>query len=105
MACSRWYGDLSSLVHFSLSCRVRFFHSPLPTPKQSNRKRGVDSRYLTIHLFYTEDCPTEYEPEGFQRCEDHSVLFPEGPDLLKQTTSCGQLDTGSHWYVQTSFTA
>lgn len=41
----------------------------------------------------------EYEPVGFQKCEDRSIVFPESPDLVKQTTSCGQLDTGLHRYA------
>ncbi|KAL1859932.1 hypothetical protein Plec18170_001879 [Paecilomyces lecythidis] len=55
-----------------------------------------DKRSLGIHLFYTEDCPRDYEPAGFTTAADERICFPCNEDWQKQTQSCGAMDSGYH---------
>ncbi|MCJ1246373.1 DNA binding protein [Trapelia coarctata] len=42
------------------------------------------TRFLTVHVFYTEDCPLEYIAPGFRPSRDYSVLLPSH-DLWRMT--------------------
>ncbi|KAF2841956.1 DNA-binding protein [Patellaria atrata CBS 101060] len=55
-----------------------------------------DSRFLKMHLFYTEDCDPTYEPHGFQPSMNNSILFPQSNEWHKQVQSCGSMDAGFH---------
>ncbi|KAJ9401058.1 hypothetical protein DTO282F9_2006 [Paecilomyces variotii] len=55
-----------------------------------------NKRSLGIHLFYTEDCPRDYEPSGFTTAADERICFPCNEDWQKQTQSCGAMDSGHH---------
>ncbi|GAD92959.1 meiosis specific protein Hop1, putative [Paecilomyces variotii No. 5] len=55
-----------------------------------------NKRSLGIHLFYTEDCPRDYEPAGFTTAADERIRFPCNEDWQKQTQSCGAMDSGYH---------
>ncbi|KAI9867808.1 MAG: DNA binding protein [Trichoglossum hirsutum] len=52
-------------------------------------------RYLTIRLYYTDDCPPEYEPPGFKKCESNSMYFSESEDL-KVAKESVEMKTGIH---------
>ncbi|KAI9780742.1 MAG: DNA binding protein [Geoglossum umbratile] len=52
-------------------------------------------RYLNIRLYYTDDCPPEYEPPGFKKCETNSMYFSESKDL-KVVKGSIDMDTGVH---------
>ena len=53
------------------------------------------SRHLKMHLFYTDDCPPDYEPAGFGASLDHGILFPQG-EWQRMTSNCGRMDAGFH---------
>ncbi|KAL2009742.1 hypothetical protein VTN00DRAFT_5549 [Thermoascus crustaceus] len=54
-------------------------------------------RYLEVHLLYTEDCPTEYEPPGFKRTTSgDSIRFPLNEFWCRESQSCGAMDSGYH---------
>jgi meiosis-specific protein HOP1 len=55
-------------------------------------------RYLTIRLYYTDDCPPEYEPPGFKKCESNSMYFSESEDL-KVAKESVEMKTGIHAHV------
>ncbi|KAH0562398.1 hypothetical protein GP486_002908 [Trichoglossum hirsutum] len=52
-------------------------------------------RYLTIRLYYTDDCPPEYEPPGFKKCEGNPMYFSETEDL-KVAKESVEMKTGIH---------
>ncbi|EFW21323.1 conserved hypothetical protein [Coccidioides posadasii str. Silveira] len=53
-------------------------------------------RFLHVHLFYTEDCPLEYEPPGFKNSALEDIRFPRIENWTKQTQSCGMMDGPYH---------
>lgn len=53
---------------------------------------------MEFHLFYTDDCPPDYEPPGFQRADHGNLMFPRDDEWCKITQSCGNMDTGIHRY-------
>ncbi|KMU76345.1 hypothetical protein CISG_01079 [Coccidioides immitis RMSCC 3703] len=53
-------------------------------------------RFLHIHLFYTEDCPLEYEPPGFKNSALEDIRFPRIEHWTKETQSCGTMDGPYH---------
>ena len=55
-------------------------------------------RYLNVRLYYTDDCPPEYEPPGFKKCETNEMYFSETQDLKVVKGSVG-MDTGIHQHV------
>ncbi|KAL1964046.1 hypothetical protein VTN77DRAFT_7592 [Rasamsonia byssochlamydoides] len=55
-----------------------------------------NKRFLGVHLFYTEDCPAEYEPPGFSRANDDSMCFPLDQEWKRETISLGTMDGGYH---------
>lgn len=63
----------------------------------------LDKRFLGVHLFYSEDCPSEYEPPGFARSTDDKLIFPHGEDWTRESQSCGTMDSGFHRYANSEF--
>ncbi|KAI9777968.1 MAG: DNA binding protein [Candelina submexicana] len=55
-----------------------------------------DNRFLNIQLFYTDDCPRNYEPRGFEKCVDWTIYFPKDERIKRDTLKIGRLDTGFH---------
>ncbi|KAI9838344.1 MAG: hypothetical protein M1819_005612 [Sarea resinae] len=55
-----------------------------------------DRRYVAVHLFYTESCPPDYEPNGFREAKEDGISFPNTEKLKKRTDDCGKLDSGYH---------
>jgi hypothetical protein len=55
-------------------------------------------RYLSIRLYYTDDCPREYEPPGFKKCESNPMYFSESEDL-KVAKEKIWMETGIHMHV------
>lgn len=56
----------------------------------------LDKRNLGIHLFYTEDCPPEYEPPGFAKSTNDTFRYPFNENWQRETQSCGTMDSGCH---------
>ncbi|THC98834.1 hypothetical protein EYZ11_001681 [Aspergillus tanneri] len=55
-----------------------------------------NKRNLGIHLFYTEDCPPEYEPPGFTTARNDTLTYPRDGNWRKESQSCGTMDSGWH---------
>ncbi|PYH35035.1 putative meiosis specific protein Hop1 [Aspergillus neoniger CBS 115656] len=55
-----------------------------------------NKRSLGVHLFYTEDCPPDYEPPGFNGADDDTIKFPLSVNWKKESQSCGQMNSGRH---------
>ncbi|KAF3490534.1 uncharacterized protein GIQ15_00051 [Arthroderma uncinatum] len=55
-----------------------------------------NKRFLEIHLFYTQDCPKEYEPQGFKSTTHDHIVYPRDDVWKKETQSCGVMDSGCH---------
>ncbi|KAK2826886.1 hypothetical protein FQN49_007357 [Arthroderma sp. PD_2] len=55
-----------------------------------------NKRFLEIHLFYTENCPKQYEPQGFKPATHDHILYPRDDTWKKETQSCGVMDSGCH---------
>lgn len=57
---------------------------------------SADRRFLTLTLFYVDDCDANYEPLGFVRNDDERLLFPSDDGWQKHTQDSGNLNTGYH---------
>jgi hypothetical protein len=57
---------------------------------------SIDKRNLGIHLFYTDDCPPEYEPPGFTSAMNDVIKYPLNENWRKETQSCGAMNSGWH---------
>ncbi|RAH55830.1 meiosis specific protein Hop1 [Aspergillus piperis CBS 112811] len=55
-----------------------------------------NKRSLGVHLFYTEDCPPDYEPPGFNGADDVTIKFPLSENWKRESQSCGQMNSGRH---------
>ncbi|GKZ21015.1 DNA binding protein [Aspergillus brasiliensis] len=55
-----------------------------------------NKRSLGVHLFYTEDCPPDYEPPGFDGADDDTIKFPLNENWKRESQSCGQMNSGRH---------
>jgi meiosis-specific protein HOP1 len=44
------------------------------------------TRFLTVHVFYTDDCPQEYIAPGFRPSRDYSIVVPHN-DLWRMVAS------------------
>ncbi|MCJ1290976.1 DNA binding protein [Xylographa carneopallida] len=53
-------------------------------------------RYLTIHLFYTDDCDPSYHPPLFKPSNDLEVLVPHNDQWQMTEVDLGKLGTGHH---------
>ncbi|KAI9741347.1 MAG: DNA binding protein [Cirrosporium novae-zelandiae] len=58
--------------------------------------RLPDKCYVNMYLFYTDDCPRDYEPPLFKQFEDDIMFLGEAPGWTRSTETCGQIDTGFH---------
>lgn len=56
----------------------------------------LDKRNLGVHLFYTEDCPSEYEPPGFAMSTDEMLKYPLNENWQRESQLCGDMDSGCH---------
>ncbi|KAH0544383.1 hypothetical protein FGG08_001524 [Glutinoglossum americanum] len=65
-------------------CTITSLLPPLPA-----------ERYLSIRLYYTDDCPPDYEPPGFKKCESNPWYFSESGDL-KVVNGYAGMETGIH---------
>jgi meiosis-specific protein len=59
----------------------------------------LDKRFLEIHLHYTENCPLEYEPPGFNTAVGDSIRFPLNANWRRESQLCGAMDSGYHTLV------
>ncbi|KAF7594337.1 DNA binding protein [Aspergillus hancockii] len=64
--------------------------------KYCNPPEKDDKRNLGIHLFYTEDCPSEYEPPGFTTANKDTIKYPLNEHWRKESQSCGTMNSGWH---------
>ncbi|KAL4942669.1 hypothetical protein BDV06DRAFT_235265 [Aspergillus oleicola] len=55
-----------------------------------------NKRTLGVHLFYTEDCPPEYEPPGFNGARDGTINYPLTENWIRESQTCGQMESGWH---------
>ncbi|PYI29228.1 hypothetical protein BP00DRAFT_437798 [Aspergillus indologenus CBS 114.80] len=55
-----------------------------------------NKRNLGVHLFYTDNCPPEYEPPGFNGAKDDTIKFPHTENWKRESQSCGLMDSGWH---------
>ncbi|PYH46883.1 putative meiosis specific protein Hop1 [Aspergillus saccharolyticus JOP 1030-1] len=55
-----------------------------------------NKRNLGVHLFYTDNCPPEYEPPGFSGAKDDTIRFPHTDNWKRESQSCGLMDSGWH---------
>lgn len=56
----------------------------------------LGKRYMEVHLFYTADCPEEYEPPGFRSSSAGDLVYPHDDRWTKERQFCGSMDTGVH---------
>lgn len=56
----------------------------------------LDKRHLGIHMFYTEDCPHEYEAPGFDMATSDLISYPFNESWSKISQSMGTMDSGCH---------
>ncbi|KAL4912543.1 HORMA domain-containing protein [Aspergillus aurantiobrunneus] len=55
-----------------------------------------NKRTLGVHLFYTEDCPPDYEPPGFSGARDGTINYPLTEHWQRETQVCGKMESGWH---------
>ncbi|KAL3475470.1 HORMA domain-containing protein [Aspergillus californicus] len=55
-----------------------------------------NKRTLGVHLFYTEDCPTDYEPPGFTGARDGIINYPLTENWMRESQACGRMESGWH---------
>ncbi|KAL2869854.1 putative meiosis specific protein Hop1 [Aspergillus lucknowensis] len=55
-----------------------------------------NKRTLGIYLFYTEDCPPDYEPPGFSGARDGTINYPLTENWRRESQTCGVMDSGWH---------
>ncbi|KAL4972544.1 HORMA domain-containing protein [Aspergillus desertorum] len=55
-----------------------------------------NKRALGVHLFYTEDCPADYEPPGFSGARDDIIKYPLTNHWMKESQACGRMESGWH---------
>ncbi|KAE8386892.1 meiosis specific protein Hop1 [Aspergillus alliaceus] len=55
-----------------------------------------NKRNLGVHLFYTEDCPSDYEPPGFTTANKDTIRFPFNENWRKESQLCGTMNSGWH---------
>lgn len=60
---------------------------------------GTGKRYLGVHLFYTDDCPEDYEPAGFGAANDEYIYFPIDQEWRRESITFGSADSGYHTSV------
>ncbi|KAK2757653.1 DNA binding protein [Arachnomyces sp. PD_36] len=55
-----------------------------------------NKRFLGVHLFYSDDCPSNYEPPGFSPATDENLIFPHDEGWTKESQSCGTMNSAFH---------
>ncbi|EIT76862.1 meiosis specific protein [Aspergillus oryzae 3.042] len=55
-----------------------------------------NKRNLGVNLFYTENCPSDYEPPGFTTANNDTIKYPLNENWRKETQSCGTMNSGWH---------
>ncbi|KAL4776521.1 HORMA domain-containing protein [Aspergillus nidulans var. acristatus] len=55
-----------------------------------------NKRALGVHLFYTEDCPPDYEPPGFSGAKDDIIKYPLTEHWIRESQACGRMESGWH---------
>ncbi|KAL4779308.1 HORMA domain-containing protein [Aspergillus varians] len=55
-----------------------------------------NKRTLGVHLFYTDDCPPDYEPPGFSGAKDDVINYPLTENWKRESQVCGKMETGWH---------
>ncbi|KAL5337908.1 HORMA domain-containing protein [Aspergillus crustosus] len=55
-----------------------------------------NKRSLGVHLFYTEDCPSDYDPPGFNGARDGTMNWPLTENWKRVTQPCGKMESGWH---------
>ncbi|KAF2103810.1 DNA-binding protein [Rhizodiscina lignyota] len=55
-----------------------------------------DRRFLSLNLFYTDNCPSDYQPPFFTESTEHTLKFPEGDGWRLQTVTPGSMNSGHH---------
>ncbi|KAL4867754.1 hypothetical protein BDV12DRAFT_170783, partial [Aspergillus spectabilis] len=55
-----------------------------------------NKRSLGVHLFYTEDCPADYDPPGFKGARDGTINYPLTENWKRVTQPCGKMESGWH---------
>ncbi|RAQ48013.1 putative meiosis specific protein Hop1 [Aspergillus flavus] len=55
-----------------------------------------NKRNLGVNLFYTENCPSDYEPPGFTTTNNDTIKYPLNENWRKETQSCGTMNSGWH---------
>ncbi|EAA62676.1 hypothetical protein AN5516.2 [Aspergillus nidulans FGSC A4] len=55
-----------------------------------------NKRALGVHLFYTDDCPPDYEPPGFSGAKDDIIKYPLTEHWIKESQACGRMESGWH---------
>jgi hypothetical protein len=53
-------------------------------------------RSLGLNLFYTDDCPDSYEPQGFTRCIDEDLYFPTDDSITRKSKKSSRFLAGAH---------
>ncbi|MCJ1401513.1 DNA binding protein [Xylographa trunciseda] len=53
-------------------------------------------RYLTVHIFYTDDCDPSYHPPLFKPSNDLEILVPHNDLWQMSEVDIGHLNTGYH---------
>lgn len=56
----------------------------------------VGKRYLSMQLFYTDDCDPNYQPVGFEPYSDESLYFPSSDGWKRTSISFGKCNSGHH---------
>lgn len=51
---------------------------------------------MGLNLFYTDDCPASYEPQGFTSCTDDDLYFPSGRGLARKSEKTSRFLTGAY---------
>lgn len=73
--------------------------SPVHSTIKEDLSLQADRRYLEIHLFYTDNCPQEYEPPGFNKASSDMICFPSNDLWRPEGQLCGRMDSGYHTLV------
>jgi hypothetical protein len=53
-------------------------------------------RSLGLNLFYTDDCPDSYEPQGFMRSVDEALYFPSNDRITRKSKKSSPFSAGAY---------
>ena len=57
---------------------------------------ATDVRFLTVHLYYTDDAPKYYNPPGFSTSKNNLMFVPNHELWKMNEQRLGQMDAGFH---------